>query len=411
MRVCDVRLQGKTVLERLDIFAEVGKFAALDHTFDGVHVADGTLKIDFAYVTSLPCISGIVVEGENRVRKINCGGPAYRDYSADFALTGSETTKQRSRKVPCEDFYNDWATSLFGADVADGIAVIFARMDSRLPRPLSRGCPAGLKPDRRPWQQVAPDYAFVGELEKYHGRIVGAGNRERFGYWLGTMQYLRAGARLDCAVGRFQIVMQRVKAEQDPIARKQLAAETAMRAYREISTAYREAFGHLLGTVSTNGGLATVMFWEQSIFPSALGDTGQELSQALGGPLPPDTIATAKYNGDLRIILPTVQTCAAAGESLDLKVILLSSERPSDATLHHRPLGANSAFQKLSLQHVARSVYTVSLPPPGDSGGLEYYLQATAADQSVTRFPATAPGICQTVVALPANERQGASRR
>ena len=115
------------------------------------------------------------------------------------------------------------------------------------------------------------------------------------------MQYLRAGAKLDCAVGRFQVVMEKVKAEKDQNARKQLAAETALPAYRAILSAYRDGFEHLLATVSTNGGLATVMFWEQSIFPTALGDTAEALSQALGATLPPDLSLNADYDGDLRI--------------------------------------------------------------------------------------------------------------
>ena len=400
-RVCDLKLQGKTVLEKLDIFAEAGRFAALDHSFDDVKVSEERLKIEFVYVESLPCVSGIVVEGKDFVRKINCGGPAYKDYAADFPLPESATPSQRLRKVPCGDFYKDWAVALFGVEAADQIAAIFAEIDSRLPRPLSRGCPAGLRPDRRPWQQVALDYAFVDELEKCRDKVTGAGNRERFDYWLGTMQYLRAGAKLDCAVGKFQLVMEKLKSEKDLDARKRLATETALPAYREILAAYREAFEHLLATVSTNGGLATVMFWEQSIFPAALGDTAGVLSQALGAPLPPDAMPAKEYQGGLRVIVPTVRTCAAPGESLRLKVLILSPESPREAALYHRPIGARDSFERLPLEHVARGVYTVSIPPPSNDRGFEYYIEATGNNGQVARFPATAPTINQTVVTLP----------
>ncbi len=400
-RVCDLKLQGKTVLKKLDILAEVGRFAALDHSFDDVKVAEERLEIEFVYVESLPCVSGIVVEGKDFVRKINCGGPAHRDYAADFPPPQSATPSQRLRKVPCEDFYKDWAVALFGAEAAGQIAAIFAEIDSRLPRPLSHGCPAGLRPDRRPWQQVAPDYAFVDELEKCRNNIAGAGNRERFDYWLGTMQYLRAGAKLDCAVGKFQLVMEKVKAEKDPDARKRLAAETALPAYREILDAYRDAFEHLLATLSTNGGLATVMFWEQSIFPTALGDTAQVLSRALGAPLPPDVMPAKEYRGGLRVIVPTIRTCAAPGESLRLGVIILSSESPREAALYHRPLGAHAPFERLPLEHVARGVYSIRLPSLGDDCGVEYYVEVIGSSSQVARFPATAPAINQTVVALP----------
>jgi len=245
------------------------------------------------------------------------------------------------------------------------------------------------------------DYAFVDELEKCRDKVTGAGNRERFDYWLGTMQYLRAGAKLDCAVGKFQLVMEKLKSEKDLDARKRLAPETALPAYREILAAYREAFEHLLATVSTNGGLATVMFWEQSIFPAALGDTAGVLSQALGAPLPPDAMPAKEYQGGLRVIVPTVRTCAAPGESLRLKVLILSPESPREAALYHRPIGARDSFERLPLEHVARGVYTVSIPPPSNDRGFEYYIEATGNNGQVARFPATAPTINQTVVTLP----------
>ena len=398
-RVCDVKLQDRTVTEKLDIFAEVGKFAALDYTFDDVKVADGRLKIEFAYVVSLPCISGITVEGKDFTRKINCGGPALRDYAADFPLPQATAPGQRLRKVPCGDFYADWATALFGAEAAGEIAVIFAAIDSRLPRPLSRGCPAGVRPNGQPWQQVAPAYAFVDDLAKCRDQVAGPGNRARFDYWLGTMQYLRAGAKLDCAVGKFQLAMQKVNAEKDPTARKQLAAELGVPAYREILSAYAEAFGHLLGTVSTNGGLATVMYWEHGFYPVALGDTGRALSGVLGGPLPAELRVPVTYQGPPRLIVPTVRTHAREDESLKLKVIVLDENRPKTATLYWRPMGEGD-YQAMTLEHVARGVYTVTLPPAkGDA--VEYYIRATTAEDQTLIWPPTAPPIAQTVICIP----------
>jgi len=398
-RVCNVKLQGKTVIEKLDIFAEVGKFAALDRTFDEVKVAGGRLTVEFVYVESLPCISGIVIESRDHTRKINCGGPAHGKYAADFPLSASATANQRMRKVPCEDFYADWATALFGPTAAGDVAEIFARIDSRLPRPLSRGCPAGLKPDGRPWEQVAPAYAFVDDLAACRAKVTGAGNLERFDYWLGTMQYLRAGAKLDCAVGKFFGVMQKVKAEKDPARRKTLAAEIAVPAYREILTAYAEAFGHLLDTTSTNGALATVMYWEHSFYHAALGNTGRELSQALGMPLPDDLQLSQQYRGRPRLIVPTVRTSLVAGEALKLKVLVLSKAPPSKATLHWRAMGGGS-FEAIPLSHAARGVYAVTFPAKATGDDLEYYVEAVVEEGKVLRFPATAPDLNQTVIVV-----------
>ena len=82
-RVCDVALQGKTVLRRFDIFAKVGKFAAHDESFGGIKVTDGQLKIDIINRVSMACISGIVVANGNYSKRINCGGSEWKGYRAD----------------------------------------------------------------------------------------------------------------------------------------------------------------------------------------------------------------------------------------------------------------------------------------------------------------------------------------
>ena len=82
-RVFDVRLQGNTVLTSFDIFSKAGKFAAHDEVFEGIEVSDGQLKLDLVNRVSMACISGIVVEGTDYSKKINCGGPDWEGYQRD----------------------------------------------------------------------------------------------------------------------------------------------------------------------------------------------------------------------------------------------------------------------------------------------------------------------------------------
>ena len=77
-RVFDVLVQGKKVIDGLDIFARVGRFRALDFTFRNVEVTNGRLAIDFADRIHYPVIAGIDIEGKDFQRKINCGGPGRR---------------------------------------------------------------------------------------------------------------------------------------------------------------------------------------------------------------------------------------------------------------------------------------------------------------------------------------------
>ncbi|MHB8971567.1 MAG: malectin domain-containing carbohydrate-binding protein [Pirellulaceae bacterium] len=225
-RIGDFQLQGTTVVEGLDIFARVGKFAALDLVFDGIDVTDGCLRLRIEARKSWPCISTIVIEGAGFVRKINCGGPAHEDYEADLAAAD---TKPRS--LPCEDFYADWATVNFGrAEIGE----VFAEMDGKMPLVTDGGCPAGkLTPMAMPWIAVAPQFAFVDQLESFRPSVCGGGNLQRFDYWLNIFKYCRSLAQLRCAL-----------AKPDAAERSRL---------------YAEVYRYLLETVNTPGALAMVV--------------------------------------------------------------------------------------------------------------------------------------------------------
>ncbi|MHC4399281.1 MAG: malectin domain-containing carbohydrate-binding protein [Planctomycetota bacterium] len=385
-RVCDVKLQGSTVLQELDIFAEVGKFAALDYIFSKVQVTDGRLKLDIVYRESLPCISAVVIEGKEFTSKINCGGPAWQDYVADEDVSVIGTGRGRPRGLEADDFWTDWSVAMFGPEVADGVAQVFQNLDGNVPQSLGGGCPAGsIRAIDRPWEEIAPTYAFVDELAAFRPKVQGAGNLQRFDYWLATFRYLRLQARVQCALGQFERAMKSVERENDPARRKSLAGETALPLYRELLKHYSEMYGQRLAAVATCGGMATILNLEHNarFWPEAIAKPASRLSAALGGPLPAEALPTKQYRGNLRVIVPTVRTCAHPGESLRLKVILLSSHPPRDAALYFRTLGTKDAFRRIPLEHVARGVYTVALPPLGELGGdcgLGYYVEAATED-------------------------------
>ncbi|MFO7974459.1 MAG: malectin domain-containing carbohydrate-binding protein, partial [Candidatus Hydrogenedentota bacterium] len=82
-RVFDVKIEGITAIDNLDIYARVGKDAALDVSFEMVRVADGTLNIDFVEQIEYPAIAGISVTGEDVNIHINCGGPGVGQFIGD----------------------------------------------------------------------------------------------------------------------------------------------------------------------------------------------------------------------------------------------------------------------------------------------------------------------------------------
>ena len=169
-----------------------------------------------------------------------------------------------------------------------------------------------------------------------------------------------------------------------------------MPARRELVRLLRALYDCLLATVSTTGELGTVMNWNQHNVPDILTAPGRELARILGEPLPADAEPVGPYRGPTRIIVPSLRTSLAAGESLKLKVIILSEEAPRSATLHWRKLGARR-FAAIPLAHAVRGIYTVNLPAPG-SDDFEYYIQVEPGNSEPVCFPATAPKLNQTVI-------------
>jgi hypothetical protein len=393
VRVFDVKLQGRTVLTNLDIFARVGKNRALDYTYTDVVVTNGWVSIDFVPRVEFPCIAAIALEGDTFTNKVNCGGPAYRDYAAD-----APATEPPKAILPAtDDFYADWAAHEFGPEVGPAAAAIFQKIDCNLPKPCTWvDGPGGIQPDKRPWDDVRKDYSFVDEFAALCPRVRGPGNRERYDYWLNTFLYLRTVGEVNCTWAEYNRVVEKVKRQKDAAAQKEMAHQLALPLRVKLVGLIGVVFDHLLGTVSTTGELGTVANWNQHNLPGLLAKPGEELAKLLGEPLPANAQLTRSYHGPTRIIVPTNRTSLAANEALKLKVIVLAQTPPRAASLHCRKLGERR-FAEIPLTPVARGVYAVQLPA-ADKGDFEYYLQAETEAGKPVYFPATAPKCNQTVV-------------
>jgi hypothetical protein len=386
-RVFDVLLQGRKVIDGLDVFARVGKFRALDFTFRNIEVLNGRLAIDFADRISYPAIAGIAVDGNDFQKKINCGGPAVAGYDADWPET--------DRYMACLDFYKDWAESQFGAEAADGIAALFARIDGRLPIPVAWiNGPGGVIPTGRPWSEVGKSYGFVDELKAFESKIEGKGSRERFHYWLASFEYMREVAHFDCLLAQFEQAMAKAREEKDAQARADVARATALPVRIEMAASLRTIFGRLLETVSTTGELGTVANWEQHILPTVWEETGADLERMLGEDTKNEAFLSKVYLGSPRIIVPALRSSLEEGEKLVLKVIILSKGQPLSADLFWRPLGGGR-FAAVPLRKVDRAVYTVEVP--SHNADIEFYVEAKVDDRDLF-FPAMAPELNQTVI-------------
>ena len=102
-----------------------------------------------------------------------------------------------------------------------------------------------------------------------------------------------------------------------------------------------------------------------------------------------------QYAGQPRLFVPEVRTGMVSGETFKLPVTILGGQ-PTAAAVYWRPL-ASGDFTETPLVHVARGVYSATLPAEAVKADFEYYVRATVGGKSLV-FPATAPALAQSVV-------------
>ena len=394
-RVFGVKIQGRTVAEKIDIAAEVGRNAALDKAFGNLPVTDGWLHIEFVPIIGEPAVAGLQLNLPYLGRNINCGGPAAAGFEAD-----PQPRPATGRYVGTEDFYREWAKSQFGGPAAEQIGALFARVDCRLPRPSNWVAgPGMLVPDGRPWAEVEKEYVFVEELAGLRDQVKGAGNLERFDYWLDTFRYLRAMARVDVAWAAYNAAADPVRKMAEGAERQKVARDKLIPLRRELIAAVAEMYQHLLATVTNASELGTIANIEQHNLPGLLTAPGEELEKLTGEKLPADCQPTQGYTGKPRLILPFMRANLDRGEALKLKLIVLDAAPATKVEVFYRPIGqAKGEWASVGAKNIGRAVYRAAIPADAITGNFEYYAQATTAAGTQLRCPATGPELAQTVV-------------
>ncbi len=430
-RVFSVKIAGKTVIEKLDIFARAGKNTALDIPVSNVRVADGLMKIEFVPQVDFPLVSALIVEGTTDsgvpfTRKINSAGGAYFGYEAERLREAPAA--QRNRSLPSADFYLDFARASFGEEVAREAGAILTRTDGvAMPSPSNwiQG-PGGVKIDPLPWQEAKSRYDFVDELAALRSRVQGEGNKSRFEAWLTTFRAAEAMAQVGSVRGQLDAAMSALKAGQDAVERdaverdavernavkKTELAAKALSLRLELAQTWAAMMSLHVAATQTPGemGVLTNLEGHSRRWLKFVNFHDEALVAALGQPLPSAAEPSRAYQGRARIIVPTVRSLVAPGENLDLKVMLLSPENEPTprGALFWRPLKTGQKqgrFRRIPLAQVARSVYRATLPAQKAGTTLEYYIQANLRGREAF-FPATAPNLNQTVVVWDAQSQR-----
>ena len=356
----------------------------------------GRLRKDAMDARAYGCTGLMGLHWRTRILGPNISALAQAAWQQDFAADPALETQPRS--LPADDFYADWTRAEFGPEVAASLADLFTRLDGQFPRASTwdRG-PGVIVVNRQPWEQVAPAYAFVDAMAALAPGIRGAGQRERFDWWLNTFRYARAMAQVGCARGALDLVMEGIEKEADPSAQRQRARAQALPLRKRLVELLGEMSGYLLLTLNNSSELgALVNVEQQSILRTRLLIAhDQRLEQLLGEPLPATAQPWKDYRGPARLVVLTARGSAAQGERLTLPIIALARHPVKSLVVKTRPLG-RGAWRTLKADHVARAVYRASLPAAADD--FEYYVEMRTTDGSTLVWPAAAPNLNHTVV-------------
>jgi hypothetical protein len=328
------------------------------------------------------------IPGQPYARKINCGGQVWKDFEADQVaeITGIQGEE---RSLGASAFYDDWTEINFGPQAAPEISKLFKKLDGKaFPEISGWGAgPGRVTVKNKPWTEEAKRFTFVDEMEAIRPVVKGAGNLERFDYWLNTFRFTRAMAQFGCAVGEMSQVMKGPNVDK----------VRALTVRKELARLWVAMIRFQIAAVDTPGEMGTIANLEQQSRGAAqlLTKHDAALIKLLGTELPAACQPSKAYEGPARIIVPTVRTQVALDEKLTLKIILPGVNQPNRANLYWRTMGSGN-YKTVPIKSIARSVYSVTLPSANKD--FEYYIRISNSNGAKLIWPATAPQLNQTVI-------------
>jgi hypothetical protein len=383
-----------------------------DVTRDALHVTRNPEDVtrDALHVTRNP---GDVADSMSRVTRHASRVTTLPHHASRVTTTQADSNFMRKpRDLPVADFYADWALAQFGPEVADSMAKMLTGLDgqevsinagggkkTRLPRPGEwiTG-PGGVILDTLTWEQREADYAFVNRMASWRREVKGAGNLERFDYWLNFFRYHRAFGKFGCSLGETGRLLKQ--------AEKAGPGESGAMMDQFVSQRIRlveiinEALGYLVAYASTPGDLGTITNWEQQLIPFNVDGQAVRIEKVTGRPLPPEALPSTAALKTKKVMVPTVRTHIQKGESLPLKLILYGME-PSKAVLRLRLLGTYTE-NEVEFTRLDRGVFRAEIPAAMIPDDFEYYILVREKNSNEYLWPATAPKMWQTVVVSPA---------
>ena len=321
-----------------------------------------------------------------------------------------ETT---DRDLPVQDFYSDWVKSEFGISDPE-LVKIFTSLDGKGVEsregykgdaPLNASDwiygPGALMTNKEvaDIQERIGRYDFLPILKSFRSRISGAGNLERFDYWLNAFRFNKAVIEVTQSQIELNSIVDRIKKENDNGEKLEITTTEALPKRIELAGKWKNMNSALLSFISTNGELGTIANLEMHNIRMNGNLTGHDefLKDVLKEDLPDEARVPTSYSGAVRIIVTTNQSVLPKGEDFYLRIRVLSVTDNISGKLYYRYLGQKD-YAIAELKPVASHVFEVTIPAASVADDFEYYVKVEAGDEIV--YPVTAGNINQVVVIL-----------
>ena len=326
------------------------------------------------------------------------------------------------KPVDMELFWSHWGRSMFGGESGVEAGRILQKLDGshgQINRLVKNGAPWKVTNDEPPGADAAGEIKKVAkpaakkrttdeeinqcfepltELEALRSRIKGIGNLERYDYWLYQIRASKLRVQTFVMSYRLTGMVKEIKALTNTEEKARRARSELLPLRLAVVRSYEELIATLVACAKSPGEVGTISSIESGRGQLIVLGEDKAIAKLLGEPLPAEAAIRTAYRGVPRVFVSAARSLSQAGEPQEIRAFVLSAEKCSGVNLYWRPLG-NGSFQKVAATHRTRQAYRVNLPTVA-AETVEYYLEAVLADGQKTVWPATAPALNQTVVAI-----------
>ncbi|HAH22572.1 MAG TPA: hypothetical protein DCL77_02200 [Prolixibacteraceae bacterium] len=318
-----------------------------------------------------------------------------------------------NRDLPTTDFYTDWSKSEFGfynKKLVDLLVWLDShgqemkegyKGDATMNVTDWIGGPGGLMTNKAVEEltERINRYKFIPQMEAILPNVMGAGNKERFEYWLTNLKYNRSLLETALVYKKLLMSIEDIKKENDQAKKQQMANDIALPLRLELKGRWEQTIELLLAKASTTGEMGMIANLEMHNYQHNQILTGQDkFLQDLGVNLPEKAFPGKEYLGKTRVIVPTDESILTKGMDFYLRVRILSPEKQVSGKLVWRSFG-NGKFNSIELKRMDRNVFEVTIPAAQINDDFEYYIEVSAGGE-VVKYPVTTPDINRTVVLM-----------